>query len=286
MRHFTRLPTGVVIVMFNRHYLAKSLIFTGRTSTLLLLSAVLCLLAPPPHTSTADGVPKHTANVTPIRVSATLPAPAVSTAVASRTPAASPTSPKITATPLCTPLAHLTSAAPLSISPPGLHAIVDTPETYAIYGDTPAQVRAQMQACAPGTGHEFSGSTDFWLGSQYRYTSTSADTCQLTDVAVTLHVHQTLPSWVASANAEAGLTGAWQAYMTHLKTHENGHATLDMQYAALAQTTLENLPPIPCSTVSATVTAKMNSIVAALNVANDTYDTATQHGATQGAIWP
>jgi predicted secreted Zn-dependent protease len=105
-------------------------------------------------------------------------------------------------------------------------------------------------------------------------------------VKVGAHIVTSLPLWQPSTNANVTLVSKWRTFMTNLTLHEAGHAALDKLYAQQLANQLANLPAMDCALVASTVKSVVSANVAALNQANDRYDTTTNHGATQGAILP
>jgi predicted secreted Zn-dependent protease len=192
--------------------------------------------------------------------------------------------------PACTPQAAL-PLSPLSLANAGagLSVAVDSPRLYAINGYTVSDLHSQIQACAPrGSGSssaEFTAETNYQLNWQYDY-SISGDTCTITTVKVGLHVNQDMPSWQILAGTNARLQSEWSTFIANLQTHENGHVALDKQYAQTLLDDLRNFPPTACTDFSASIKHLTDTDVAVLNQANDNYDTATNHGTTQGAILP
>lgn len=183
----------------------------------------------------------------------------------------------------------LPSALSLDNAPAGLSTQTDQPTEYQIYGNTANQLRDQLTQCGPGTtgsaGAEFTGQTDYNLNWQYD-TTASANVCTLDNVKVGLHTSVALPFWQPTDNATNGLAGRWQTFSNGLRTHEEGHVAIDTSYATKLLSDLNALGPIPCDQVTAAVHAVTSADSAALNSANDAYDTSTNHGATQGAILP
>lgn len=172
-------------------------------------------------------------------------------------------------------------------APLGLTQVVDATTYYQVNGYNAAQVRSQLQQCAPsagGSGVEFAAETGYALSWQYD-TVSAGGLCSIANAKVGLHLNMILPSWQATA-AGAGYAGVWQQFASSLATHENGHAALDQQFAARLLLSLQTTPPGDCGSLGSIVQARLNADVAALDAANNTYDAATNHGATQGAVIP
>lgn len=226
---------------------------------------------------------------TPISVNTSAPATVTPTTEATPSPTAAPAA-KI-ATPLnCTPAGPVAQPAVVNLlsAANGLTQVIDTPVYYTIFGNTSAQIQAQLQSCAPrnSSGETFAGEAAYTLVWQYTSSITGNGLCTTSDVKVGLHTTMTLPAWSASKHATSGLASKWNVFINNLTHHENGHIALDKQYANILLNDLENYPATDCATLATAVQAKASAILADLNAANSSYDNHTDHGATQGAIIP
>lgn len=190
----------------------------------------------------------------------------------------------------CTPLSFgMPTSLDLGSAPAGLTTQIDPATPYRIYGTTAAQLQSQIRRCAPGAngngGAEFTAQTSYRLNWQYD-TTMSGTGCSVTDVRVGLHTAMALPDWQPTPGAAVGLSGRWQQFMGALTTHEEGHVAIDRSYAAKLAADLGGITNTSCNGLSSTVQAVINQDVGALNGANDSYDSRTGHGATQGAVLP
>jgi hypothetical protein len=75
------------------------------------------------------------------------------------------------------------------------------------------------------------------------------------------------------------LVDRWTAFTQSLATHEDGHAVRVIQNAG---TVADAISAASCANASAAAQSALNSI----QQINDQYDIDTNHGATQGAVWP
>jgi predicted secreted Zn-dependent protease len=201
-----------------------------------------------------------------------------------------PATPKTAYFPNCSPLAFGTPAQlDLASTPDSLSVQADQATPYRIYGNTADDLRTQIKRCAPDAAGsadaEFAAQTDYSLTWQYSVVVNNTS-CTLTDVKVGLHTAMALPVWQPTSAATPGLAGRWQTFANSLATHEQGHADIDKTYAAKLLSDLNNMSPVPCDAITADASTVVGADVLALNQANDTYDTATNHGATQGAVLP
>lgn len=185
----------------------------------------------------------------------------------------------------CVPYGTVPTPSALTLSTPGLMQLIDTPDTYSVYGSTADDVASQLRKCAP-TSNEgtFSGATSYWIGTHYSYRLTDEGSCHLSDLSVGVHVSQVLPNRVDTA-ASTALNAKWDGYARSLANHENGHTAIIIANAQDLVAELSALPDLPCETIAATAGNVTAARVNALAVANDEYDTSTGHGATEGAAW-
>ncbi|MEO6513310.1 MAG: DUF922 domain-containing protein [Candidatus Saccharimonadales bacterium] len=257
--------------------LAVATRFLKRMVVLLVCSAVLCV-ATFKLTTMLEAtrlVSADTPSVTQKSALSLPPAPVPTT------PAVAPV---VTTTATCTPYGPATAPSALSMTTSGLQQLVDTPSTYTIHGTSSREIQNQLRRCAPTSSDgTFSGTTMYWLGAQYGYSITPTANCKLTDITVAVHVSQVLPRWQDSASPT--LSNQWASYERSLVLHENGHTIIDISHAQTLLDELTAMPEMPCDTIANAANAITNARLSALDRANDEYDAATNHGATQGAIW-
>lgn len=228
--------------------------------------------------------------VTPAPVTSTQPQTAAAAVAASQQTTGKPASGVAVAKAAAAPNCQLgINAKPAAVSLAASQAgLIRTPKTvgnYTIYGDTVAQISNQMYNCSPVVigGSHFAASTDYVMSWNFNIRGDGNNTCTLTDVRVGLAVSQTYPAWQATGGANATTKASWQRFITNLTTHEDGHAQLDADYAQTLLNTLKSLPPTSCATISSVANSKAQSVIAALDHANEAYDDQTGHGKTQGA---
>lgn len=264
--------------MFLRHlhygYHVRPRVWVTAAATVILTASYLSLSSMLVQVSTPPAV----------AVAAPKPSP--------RTGSALPTTTANTAniTPACTPSAFSApSALDLTNAAPGPTIQYESNVPYQIYGNTAAQLANQISLCAPRTDGaalaEFTGETAYVLSWQYT-TAVSDAGCQPTNIKVGMHIATVLPSWQPTTTASSALQAKWQRFMLALSTHEAGHAALDRQYTITLTHDLNSLPAMNCANIQSAILNIVNRDTAALNQANDTYDTVTNHGASQGAVIP
>jgi predicted secreted Zn-dependent protease len=191
----------------------------------------------------------------------------------------------------CVPLSGSVAPTPLALSEnsTGLQQQIDQPLSYQIFGNSDSTLRSQIRQCAPKddgqAGASFAAQTNYRLLWRYKYID-DGGMCKISDASVSIHINQVLPQWQPRSGAPKALVGEWNNFMRAVATHENGHVTLDLQYAQNLLDDLRNFPPTPCSQLQESVSHLASTDIAQLAQANDNYDSTTNHGATQGAILP
>ncbi len=192
----------------------------------------------------------------------------------------------------CVPLGDTQAPAPVDLSDTadGLKQVVDPPKLYQIFGDTSDALRTQIRQCAPKSGGqaaaEFTAQTNYQLTWRYDYAEIGNGRCQVTNASVGLHINQVIPQWTAPSAASPKLASQWNDFMQALTAHEQGHVSLDLQYAQMLLGDIKNFPPTSCGQMPESIRHLTDTDANQLIQANDNYDETTNHGATQGAILP
>jgi predicted secreted Zn-dependent protease len=138
---------------------------------------------------------------------------------------------------------------------------------YIVTGSTASQIRNSLNQNRPG-GY------DGWT--QWYFTWTG---CRPEGVGVDYTITVDFPQWEPPANPSSTLVQSWNRYINALALHEQGHVDLVMEAIPNFIDTLQN---VPCNEINVTA----NAMLAEINQANELYDEETDHGATQGAIFP
>ena len=189
----------------------------------------------------------------------------------------------------------LTTASP-SPSPPSLQAATSTLQPsitvdyryYAVGGSTPQAMRSQLNQVSPVVedGQRFDGKTYWYVRWSYYYAN-KGNRCRITQAKSSVEVEFTLPQWQQPTNAPRSLVNQWQRYMSALQLHEDGHKDHGIAAAQEVLAAIKNLPDYPsCPELETAANAAGKSIIQRYNQKDIEYDRVTQHGATQGAIFP
>jgi predicted secreted Zn-dependent protease len=169
------------------------------------------------------------------------------------------------------------AALPLSNQQPGVKVVVDAPNYYTVFGTTISQAKAQIAQCSPVENGRYAAVTTSAINWQFSYYKDSTTLqCKISTVAVGVHTAFLYPSW-NTPNQQ------WRTFMASITIHEQGHAAMDLAAANAILTDLQTMPLTDCATIGAAADYRANGHIAALRQANASYDTDTNHGATQGA---
>lgn len=135
-------------------------------------------------------------------------------------------------------------------------------------------------------GKKYDSATSWNVKWNYDYDRT-AQACSADSFKVTVDVLFQFPKWVRMDDAPPALVGKWDAYMRNLSLHENGHRDLVVEAAAGLTRSVASLPPAQtCAELDREVRKLCSARMAQLEADQREYDDQTDHGVTQGAIFP
>ena len=227
------------------------------------------------------------------------------------TQAANQPSPTPTAAPLSLP--SPTPAAPLTATPSPLPSLTETLGAtfssterserrgsvtlvtttnitrYHINAPTAAGIDEQMRTLGPTDplgGYHWYALTEPLF--DWRYPCPCESTgCTTGPVTIYLTLRYTLPLWLAPDSADATLQAQWTAFEAALTLHEHGHGDRATECAWALGEAFVKLPPVPaCTDVDQAVSAASHDVFAICREAQRQYETETDHGRSQGVIWP
>ena len=111
--------------------------------------------------------------------------------------------------------------------------------------------------------------------------------CRVAGVTSTVHVTYTLPRWADRDAASPALRARWDRYANNLLTHEKGHGTVALKVAHLLEKDLVGMTDLAdCEAVRSEATARVDRVMRKGETMQNEYDRWTEHGGTQGAIFP
>ena len=161
---------------------------------------------------------------------------------------------------------------------------------YKISGNTADQLREQMNTLGPidHTTHADAQTTWHITWKFYwQHDTASQNLCHLTGVSVNASITKLYPKWINENSAAPALQNKWNTYLTNLATHESGHAENGKRTAIEIEKALLDTPlQSNCRLLVNTLNAAAYSVIAQHNKWDIQYDADTQHGRTQGAVFP
>ena len=188
--------------------------------------------------------------------------------------------------PTPTPNPSPTLAPTSTVTNPTPSALVDY-VYYQIEGSTAGELRAQMNQLGPADRlGQHDAYTKWYVSWSYPY-SIEGGECATGPVEVEVEVTFTLPQWDPPADASQELMGKWNAYMTALQTHEDGHKDIAIQAGNEILQTLEALLAYPtCSELEKAADAAGEGVLDQYRQQETIYDRTTDHGATRNLRFP
>ena len=213
-----------------------------------------------------------TAPETPVQV--TVPA-------SEPTPIVSPTITPVTPPPACSPSSTYTSTPAviaLGSYGEGLTTLRST-SYYRVYGSNRSEVITQMLQC--GASREYGGEASYAISWSYALRAGDDGLCRVVAGKVGVRTSVLRPD----GEVGGGITHSWQSMIAGLSAHETGHVALAEQYGARMLASLQNYPAGDCYTMGSGVEMTANSVANQLKSAQSSYDLATSHGASQGALF-
>ncbi len=258
------------------------------------------------ETEIAIAEPTETATAlpTPTRVPATLTPTVTASPTFTRTLTSSPTLTAIHATPTKTktpsPTATARLASPYDVfiptptAPPLAYPIdfqsTTKMVTYTVTGKTLNEISASLEKNALADPHEpdsaYYARTNWSIQGQRSWTPTTRG-CEVDRGTVTVAITITLPALKTTTGVSADVLNRWNTFIRNTSAHEQGHARLALEGARTYQRNLGNLAPAAnCDVIQTQLRDQHNRDFDAIDRVNVKYDTDTQHGLTQGAVFP
>ncbi len=152
---------------------------------------------------------------------------------------------------------------------------------YDVTGSTESELRESMDKSRPRDPYDnnkpVDAYTDWYIS--WNWPGYGTENCDLAAAVVTYTIKVTLPRWHAPVNAAPELIVKWEKYIQSLTLHEKGHV----------DNIVDNYPSVKIAIQGATCStadAEAQKALEPLRQFDSNYDSATQHGATQGAIFP
>jgi predicted secreted Zn-dependent protease len=183
----------------------------------------------------------------------------------------------------CGALPRLSSGDPTPAAPLPTAAVADVSGAeisyYDIEGATAADLGQAMRELGPVAydGWKGSAATNWYIS--WNWPGYGSQDCQLGDATVSYTVRVTLPQWQPPARTSPELVTDWNRYVLALASHEQQHVDFVPEGAADVEAAIRGAT---CQTADAAAMAAIESI----RQRDRDYDAATDHGASQGVVFP
>jgi predicted secreted Zn-dependent protease len=195
--------------------------------------------------------------------------------------------------------ATIVSSAPPPVSnpaaPPTDHEAFPSPvvhvryDYYPVNGSTVAALQEQMNEFGPLSELEqrhYIADVTWHVRWTYDYAMTDRG-CAVTAAEGDVEITFRLPWWNVPSGTSGSVVAAWNQFLGALQVHENGHMAHGVAAANKVIQTLKTLPAYAsCQELVTTANAATREIIQFYNQQDIAYDHVTQHGLTQGAIFP
>ncbi|MDX1419410.1 MAG: DUF922 domain-containing protein [Rubricoccaceae bacterium] len=139
-------------------------------------------------------------------------------------------------------------------------------------------------------GPEWEGRRFFGLTtSDVRYVYNRIPTatgCDLANIVVTTTVTIVLPRWQPPRGTPYMLERDWRRFERTLRAHEDGHRRLLEEEAEQIRLALAGLRTARCDEVDRVAQREVTRVRQHFGAMHRNYDARTEHGRTQGAVWP
>lgn len=158
---------------------------------------------------------------------------------------------------------------------------------YDVVGNSAGQLRHELDSKGPlAHGKRYDAYTSWHVTWTYHY-APAGNACKLTGMTTSLDGTMELPRWERSGHVSDALVKKWERYRAALRIHEDGHYA----HGRAARNEIQALGQSfqmagSCTTISKAFNDKAKSILAGYAAMDVTYDHDTDHGKSQGAIFP
>ncbi len=160
---------------------------------------------------------------------------------------------------------------------------------YPVAGDDATAMRRSLNSQGPiGTdGKRYGGYTQWSIHWDYVSRSDASGNCSVVSFHTALDVEMTLPQWEPSTDVPALLWQQWSNYLAALREHEDGHVQNAERGAIAIEQLMQTMrPQSDCDLLDQNLQAEGQQILQRFKENDIDYDQRTEHGRTQGAVFP
>ncbi len=161
---------------------------------------------------------------------------------------------------------------------------------YRVEGDSALALRDSLDRdrpdLKPRKERGFDGYTEWRVDWNFSFERQDGS-CRIGTVTTRLTVHVVLPRWEEMESAPLGLASRWSRYIEALTEHEEGHVRIAHDAERAIEQALARTPPARgCAELEATANRRGHETLKKHIDREFRYDRETDHGVTQGALFP
>jgi len=170
--------------------------------------------------------------------------------------------------------------------PGGVH-VLPVDSFYTFEATHPRQIKLNMDAFGPKVdGEAFYGLHKATWTYDFTWDRSTPGVCGIEDLRILVRSVITMPQVADPAALEPEVRAQWDQYYTALRIHELGHRNImEAHLVALRERVLQE-PPRPCQEWEAPLDEIFSRVSPELRAQQEGYDDRTDHGRTEGAVWP
>lgn len=161
-------------------------------------------------------------------------------------------------------------------------------EYYEVCGCSEKDLQCDLtsKAIKCADGKKYDSVTNWKVKWDYDY-NREGKTCSTRSFRVTVDIVFHLPKWARDVNAPLHVVDKWDSYIKNLLIHEIGHRDRALEAARDLTHTIAQLPPAGnCADLDREVNNISRARLKRLIAEQAEYDEATNHGRTQGVMFP
>ena len=159
-------------------------------------------------------------------------------------------------------------------------------EYYDIRGRSESELKSELNSKGVYDGRMNDAYTKWYVRWNYGYQS-GPDGCSLKEVRTSADINIKLPRWKNENDGPADVREKWSRFIKALEEHENGHLDFGVKTATEIDEALLHMPAYPdCEQMGNAANDKANEILGKYLAEEKAYDAQTNHGVTQGAVFP
>ncbi len=155
-------------------------------------------------------------------------------------------------------------------------------QTYEIYGNNKYEAAQQRRDCGP----DGFGAKAVWkLGWTY-FTQEEDGICRSDRGKVVVQSGIQMPDWVFTEATSDDDKQLWNTFIANLTQHEKNHISNGWSAGNDVHSLMTSYSQNGCSGFSDTLNAQLQQIVDSYEAVDEAYDAETNHGSTEGAVFP